>query len=252
MTAFLRPLANLCATTCPEGYYSYADNDFTCKRSDQLGTFDITLITFSSNSLYDEYFIAAAEKWESVITADISNEQALDSKNSWFGEIVSFSQAVDDIAILYSVEYIDGVDQILGYAGPYYIRDDETDSSYNLPASGIMIFDSSDVSELISSGTFEEVVMHEMGHVLGFGTLWPTNSKCANSCYVYDADTTGACMASIEYKKLGFPDELYVEYEGQLNDGTYCSHWSEDQLDNELMTVKKTQSQHHQPSLQLF
>lgn len=37
-----------------------------------------------------------------------------------------------------------------------------------------MQFDSDDVAALITAGTFDRVVAHEMGHVIGVGTLWNT------------------------------------------------------------------------------
>lgn len=35
-----------------------------------------------------------------------------------------------------------------------------------------MTFDSADVDNMISGGTWEQIIRHEMVHVLGFGTLW--------------------------------------------------------------------------------
>jgi hypothetical protein len=41
-----------------------------------------------------------------------------------------------------------------------------------LTAVGVMEFDSSDVDSLLVHGQLGEVMLHEMGHVIGFGTLW--------------------------------------------------------------------------------
>ena len=42
---------------------------------------------------------------------------------------------------------------------------------------GIMKFDTADVAGLLAQGLFDEVVMHEMGHVLGFTpALWNRNN----------------------------------------------------------------------------
>ena len=35
-----------------------------------------------------------------------------------------------------------------------------------------MKFDVADVADLQADGDFEAVILHEMGHVLGFGTVW--------------------------------------------------------------------------------
>jgi hypothetical protein len=57
---------------------------------------------------------------------------------------------------------------------------------------------------------------------------------------VYDAGSSGECFASTEYTELGLSGVLRVESKGAPRDGTYCSHWSEAQLLNELMTGKVT------------
>ena len=55
---------------------------------------------------------------------------------------------------------------ILGQAGPCFIRPDS-----RLTVAGVMKFDSADVRGLIDNGKFKDVIVHEMGHVLGVGTL---------------------------------------------------------------------------------
>jgi hypothetical protein len=61
-------------------------------------------------------------------------------------------------------------------------------------------------------------------------------NKCASTCDVYAAGNVSECVASDKAVELGLPDPLLVENEGTANDGTYCGHWSEAQLKNELMT----------------
>ena len=56
---------------------------------------------------------------------------------------------------------------ILGQAGPTRLRP----GSF-LPASGVMSFDSADLARMESDGSLVRVIIHEMGHVLGFGTIW--------------------------------------------------------------------------------
>lgn len=41
-----------------------------------------------------------------------------------------------------------------------------------LPYVGLMRFDIADLSNLEASGELADVVLHEMGHVLGYGVLW--------------------------------------------------------------------------------
>ena len=76
-------------------------------------------------------------------------------------------QTVDDLLINASSITIDGVNGILGQAGPDAFR-----SGSDLPYHGIMQFDSADMASMESSGLLYSVVLHEMGHILGIGTLW--------------------------------------------------------------------------------
>ena len=75
---------------------------------------------------------------------------------------------IDDISITATLEAIDGVGGVLGSAGPREIRGDGT----YLPSSGAMRFDIADADDMLANGQWESVVLHEMMHALGFGTLW--------------------------------------------------------------------------------
>src|SRR4029079_16595748 len=62
---------------------------------------------------------------------------------------------------------MDGQGGLLGSAGPDAYRSDTA-----LPYHGTMSFDSADIASLEANGDLFNVVLHEMGHVLGIGTLW--------------------------------------------------------------------------------
>src|SRR5438309_972235 len=82
------------------------------------------------------------------------------------------NETVDDILIFAILDSIDGPGKILGQAGPCWIRGPMPATGKWLPIIGVMFFDTADVHNLEMSGLFDEVVTHEMGHVLGFGTIW--------------------------------------------------------------------------------
>ncbi|KAG5192769.1 hypothetical protein JKP88DRAFT_274716 [Tribonema minus] len=90
-------------------------------------------------------FRQAAARWQSVITAGVPDVPS--DGTDWFrGEAFApYTGAVDDIVIAAQVAHIGN----------------------DLPISGVMHFDIDDVSGLIDVGNFVEVIMHEMGHVLG-------------------------------------------------------------------------------------
>jgi hypothetical protein len=137
---------------------------------------------------------------------------------------------VDDLLIDVKIENIEGVD-VLGEAGPCVIR-----SLSKLPAYGIMRFDAEEVDDLVKGGDFEDVIRHEMGHVLGFGVIWNqrglVNTVDSNVC-VDDPRFAGAAGLQ-EWQKLGGVGE--VPLENLAGAGTCNSHWREEALSNELMT----------------
>lgn len=70
---------------------------------------------------------------------------------------------------------IDGPGGTLGAAGPTHLR-----LGSGLPAKGIMRFDSADLAVMEASGQLTDVIIHEMAHVLGFGTLWENMALIVN------------------------------------------------------------------------
>ncbi len=100
---------------------------------------------------------AGRQRWERIIRSDLPG---VNSGTYGF---------IDDLRIDASVQFIDGTNGILAQAG-WDLRRSSSDGG--LPYHGIMRFDSSDINAMVNNGRFLSVVMHEMGHVLGLGTLW--------------------------------------------------------------------------------
>ncbi|MBR1122683.1 VCBS repeat-containing protein [Bradyrhizobium lablabi] len=184
------------------------------------GQFDI-VINYTGDPAYASYFQAAAARWSQIITADIPDS------------VFSDGRAVDDILIDAEVGFIDGAGSngrnILGQAGPDYVRL----PSY-LPIHGIMRFDSYDLSFMVSQGILDEVIMHEMGHVLGIGTIWS-----ARGLLIGDASYYGflGANALAEYRAMsGNLSATSVPVQPGNVGGSSGSHWSESLFQNELMT----------------
>ena len=94
-----------------------------------------------------------------------------------------------------------------------------------------------------NDGILAPVIMHEMGHILGIGTLWCiTSDPCVDSNYMegrtgddpyFIGANTRAAFAEVGgavYTGIPVP----VETEG--GPGTRDAHWRESVMDNELMT----------------
>lgn len=172
-------------------------------------------------------FEAAAARWERIIIKDVpSITVTLPSAFPGFPPVVDGT--LDDIVIEVVISPIDGPLGILGRAGPTYLR-----TSDGLPLAGLMQFDVADLDLLDEVDLFEEVIVHEMGHVLGIGTLW----EFPDRDLVRQEDTNpyfAGRKANVFWNAEGGTHELPVEDRGGR--GTRLGHWRESVLRNELMT----------------
>ena len=175
--------------------------------------FDIK-IEFKGTWTQDYYniFVAAADQLTALIIGDLQDVSVRTK-----GGVVQ----VDDILITAELGTIDGLNGILGQAGPTAVR---TDNS--LPATAQMKFDIADVNAM-SLQAFADVVLHEMSHSLGFGSIWSRLGLVTNGQY------TGQ-YANAEYQQMGGAGFIPVEQDG--GSGTAGSHWDEETFGNELLT----------------
>lgn len=168
-------------------------------------------------------FEQAAQRWERIITADVP---AVTPPSSFTGCLgVGPTGTIDDMVIDVQVTPIDGVNGVLGSAGPCGTGSD------GLPRAGQMKFDSADVATMLGNGRFLQVVLHEMAHVLGFGTTWDSR--------VLAGDGTGdprfiGTNAVAAYATMGGSGTVPVEATG--GSGTAYAHWRESTFGSELMT----------------
>jgi hypothetical protein len=97
-----------------------------------------------------------------------------------------------------------------------------------------MAFDSADLAEMETSGTLNDVITHEMGHVLGFGTIWTRKHllKGKNTANPTFVGTT----AKTEYGVLRGSGPTPVPVENTGGPGTAGGHWRETVFRNELMS----------------
>jgi hypothetical protein len=179
-----------------------------------LSDFNIKL-QFSNNNIsasQRQAFNNAANRWSQVITGDLPNVNG-----------------VDDLLINANVSNIDGAGNVLGSAGPTWLRSDSL-----LPFQGNMTFDSSDLATVEKNGNLDDLIFHEMGHVLGFGTLWQQKGLLQGAG-TNNPRFTGE-SATAEYNKLFGQNGSSVPLENTGNEGTRDGHWQESLFDRELMT----------------
>jgi hypothetical protein len=182
-------------------------------------------------------FVSAAARWGSIITTDIPDVTATDGfVNACGGSVQTYRGTVDDLLIFATVEPIDGPSNIVGAAGPCFVR-----ATGSLPLIGTMRFDVADVVALENRGLLNSVILHEMGHVLGIGTLWSTKGLLQNpSTTTSSLDTFFSGPNGIAgFDAIGgssYTGGNKVPVENTGGSGTINGHWRESVLQNELMT----------------
>jgi len=169
-----------------------------------------------------EAFAEAAEQWEEVIAGDLP-------------DVLVGGEVVDDLVIFASGDALDGPDGFLGVAAPTVPRPAGLGEASGLPVVGEMVFDTADLAALEESGGLVDTVTHEMGHVLGVGTLWAERGLMVGQGTALPLYVGPAGAA--EFGRLaGLDEPAAPPLESGGGPGTREVHWSEAVLGNELMT----------------
>ena len=163
-------------------------------------------------------FEDAAERWTEIIVGELPPE-----------EINGIT--IEGIYIAAKGESIDSTGGVLGQARPVHLRQ----NSY-LPVTGIMSFDTADLENMENNGSLLDVIVHEMGHVIGIGTIWNLLGLLQGQGSVNPLFTGENAQA--EYAKL--LEQIgreNVPVEGNnAGPGTADAHWQDSTFGSELMT----------------
>jgi hypothetical protein len=180
------------------------------------------------SAIQQQTFNDAAAFWNSAITG-------YDLQYNNIGQIQPHS-----LSINVTIPTIDGAFGILGSAGPdtatYYDNNPVGAPTVALyyTTTGSMEFDSADVDMLIANNTFYGVVLHEMAHVLGIGTLWTFNTNLNSTTYNLYTSGSGqyyGTNALAEWRnEFNRPGDTFVPVELGGGPGTANGHWNE--IDN--------------------
>ena len=183
-------------------------------------------------------FTNAANRLRAAIVGQIStvNLQGADlSQCGVTGLTGTLQENAPGVIIYAAVAPIDGVGKILAQAGPCFVRNNSI-----LPAVGVMQFDEADIQNYINTGRFEGIVLHEMNHVLGYGTIWFDKNLLLNSVYTNEntpqltgstnprftgAASIAACLSAGGSANHCSAGGVAVEHCGGL--GTADGHWRE-------------------------
>lgn len=176
-------------------------------------------------------FNNAAARIAAVVTSDIRDADArggVDLTGCGLpGE--TLDEIIDDVLIFAAIKGIDGPGNVLASAGPCFIR--ITDIG-DMTAVGVMNFDSADLETLAAGASLEDVITHEMLHVVGIGTLWDNNRSLIGSGGYVGANAMRECRAA--GGEVACAISVPLENEGGA--GTVNAHWRETKFNTELMT----------------
>lgn len=175
-------------------------------------------------------FIAAANRWSEAIVAGANQNYNFAQGEYCFGYQSTQSTPVPGLLIIIDVTVMDGVGQILGSAGPCVVTQE---GGFQFPRVGFMNLDIADLNNLAQKGLLFSVILHEMGHILGIGTLWDSRNLIENKPGG-GLQFTGA-NANLGNTEIGSTaSKAVVEDTGGA--GTARGHWKEIVYLNELMT----------------
>jgi hypothetical protein len=153
----------------------------------------------------------------------------------WEARIQAYSSEVPraildqlgSLTISATVAPIDGPGGILGFAGPdAVITIGSSRRNFAVAVRSSMTFDLDDFPSLIADGTLVQVIAHEMGHALGFGTLFDGNDLIDPRGGFGPIEYINGQYAINGYRKdIGNPVAMYVPLEQRFGPGTALGHW---------------------------
>ncbi len=183
----------------------------------------------------------AVSKWQAIINGSLPYPETVSSIHIEQNCGVMISQpelTVDDIVLFINVAKIDEANNVYANAG-WCILDDN-----KMPRVAVITLDSADVDALARNRHLEAVMIHEIAHCLGFGTLWETKSvfgfytrqyvtaASVNPPWFFERPNAQIAEAEVTGNAVG----PYPQVEHLGGQGTERSHWSDARYGKEIMT----------------
>ena len=184
--------------------------------------------------LFEEEFKVAEAFWESRIK-EYSNVLP-PAVLTRLDKLVIVCQINGDDDGVYGVSddrgTIDGPGMVLAQAGPdrvvsFQSRNLFTTRLYTIPTQSTISLDFPDVAPMVATGLLQDVILHEMAHALGFGSLWAQNNLTSPLNGVGLTQYTGGMYAIQEYRKeIRNPVVSHIPLEQSGGAGTAGGHWT--------------------------
>jgi len=171
----------------------------------------------------------AVQRWQRVIAGHAQTSTLAENANRCFPGQPAINEVVEDLLLFVQIAPMDGPGTMVARAGPCAVH-----LPSGLTQMGLLQLDSADLELLLGQGTLDNLVTHELGHVLGFGTLWYSQNVLSGAG-TNDPFFTGASaraqFALLPNSYAGTP----VPVEGTGEIGTRDAHWRHAVFNTELM-----------------
>ena len=170
----------------------------------------------------------AVARWRVAIRSELPDVPMNLQAGRCFSAQPALNETIDDMLIYVEFVDIDGLGKVLGQAGPCYVR-----TIGGLPIFGHLQLDVADAARIETQGRLDDLLLHEIAHVLGFGTLWEDAlllEGAGGQDPIFSGSTATAAF------RVFSPEAINVPVENTGQSGTRDGHWRESILGNELMT----------------
>ena len=171
----------------------------------------------------------ALARWQTAIVGHVQTSSLSAQANECFDGMPALNESIEDLLLFVQLAAIDGPKNIIGQSAPCYLH------SSGLTEMGFLQLDTADLDLMLADGTLDNVVLHEIGHILGIGTLWSfrhnllTGAGGINPFFTGAVARDGFALTGSTY--TGTP----VPVENSGGQGTRDSHWRRTVFGNELM-----------------
>jgi len=208
------------------------------------GTFSIIVRSYGHvNTTVMAAATAAAARWDRILTVPLTMYHVIASAGDCGPGTPAMDEMVQNMVIYVTTDSIDGHGKIAGEGGPCILRDPP---EAPLTAVGFVTIDSADVASASEGGVLVDLLTHEMGHILGIGTLWDTSHLTGTiwTPGMFAAGLGGTDprfigeKARVASASLGFTADSTqgVPIENTGGAGTRDGHWRATVFGRELMT----------------
>ena len=145
------------------------------------------------------------------------------------GDLADY-EGVDDVVISVADRYRDGEGGIHASAGVSYSRESGPDAG--MVYKGLLSVDEADIASMMAEGTFNDIILHEMLHALGFGDgeVWESlvdDSQEFGGSYRFTGRSAIAAYKA-QHAEIAAEDaysDMGVQVESDYGLGNAGSHW---------------------------